>query len=347
MLAKKLMPVLAVLSILALVLTSCTAVQTTAAGGAAAGAAAAAPAADGKWCADTKIRFFAGGEAGDAFASIVYKGAQEAQKDTGANVEYVFSGWQVEKMVQQLREAIAAKPDGIAMMGHPGDDALLPLAEEAQKAGILMMYQNVDVPKVREQFGGGYVGANLAPQGEALGKEAVKRFGLKQGDQAIVYGAWGQPGRFIREEGTAKALEDAGLKVERIVAPPEWSTDPNQMIPNLSAALLKLPDTKLIVYPGGQLLGAVPSFMEALKKKPGDVVNIGFDTSPAVIDGFSKGYVQLTADQQPFLQGYMPILSLCLTKKYGLAPMNLDTGAGFVDAQNYQSVADWATKGYR
>ena len=40
--------------------------------------------------------------------------------DTGAQVDYVFSGWDAEKMVQQLREAVAAKPDGIAMMGHPG-----------------------------------------------------------------------------------------------------------------------------------------------------------------------------------------------------------------------------------
>ena len=50
------------------------------------------------------------------------------------------------KMTQQLREAIASQPDGIAMMGHPGDAAIMPLAEEAAAAGIKMMYQNVDVP---------------------------------------------------------------------------------------------------------------------------------------------------------------------------------------------------------
>ena len=67
------------------------------------------------------LRFFAGGAEGDAFASIVYNGAVQAAHDLGANVEYVFSGWKAETMVQQLREAIAAKPDGIAMMGHPGE----------------------------------------------------------------------------------------------------------------------------------------------------------------------------------------------------------------------------------
>jgi simple sugar transport system substrate-binding protein len=302
---------------------------------------------EGKWCAGVTIRFFVGGEAGDAFASIVYKGAQAATADLGPKVDFVFSGWQVDKMVSQLRDAVAAKPDGIAMMGHPGDDAIMPLAEEASKAGILMMYQNVDVPKVRAKFGGGYIGANLEPQGRALAAEALRTLKIGQGDHAIVFGAWGQPGRFIREEGTAKALEEAGLTVDRIASGPEIASDPDKLTPLLSAAFLKHPETKLFVYAGGQQLGNVQNYMEAINKKPGEVYNIGFDTSPQVIDAFKKGYVQITSDQQPFLQGYLPIESLCLTKVYGLAPLTFDTGAGFVDQNNYQTVADLATKGYR
>ena len=181
-----------------------------------------------------------------------------------------------------------------------------------------MMYQNVDVPKVRAKYGGGYVGADLTPQGRALGAEAIRQFGLKSGDKAIVFGAWDQPGRYLREEGTAKYLEEQGLIVNRITGKPEWASDPNLLIPSLSAAVLKDPETKVIVYSGGQQLGAVPAYMDAIKKKPGEIINIGFDTSPAVIDGFKKGFVQLTSDQQPFLQGYMPILSLALSKMYGL-----------------------------
>lgn len=302
---------------------------------------------EGKWCSGVTIRFFNGGDAGDAFASIVYKGAQAATADLGPKVDFVFSGWQVDKMVNQLRDAIAAKPDGIAMMGHPGDDAIMPLAEEASKAGILMMYQNVDVPKVRAKFGGGYIGANLDPQGRALAAEALRTLKIGKGDYAIVFGAWGQPGRFIREEGTAKALEEAGLTVDRIASGPEIASDPDKLTPLLSAAYLKRPETKLFVYAGGQQLGNVQNYMDAINKKPGEVYNIGFDTSPQVIDAFKKGYVQITSDQQPFLQGYLPIESLCLTKVYGLAPMNLDTGNGFVDQNNYQAVADMAVKGYR
>ena len=102
-----------------------------------------------QWCSDLHIRYFVGGAEGDAFASIVLRGAQAAEADLGPTVDYIFSGWDGERMTQQLREAVAAQPDGIAMMGHPGDDAIMALAEEASEAGILMMYQNVDVPLVR------------------------------------------------------------------------------------------------------------------------------------------------------------------------------------------------------
>lgn len=299
------------------------------------------------WYEGVKIRYFVGGDGGDAFSSILYRAAQMAEADLGADVEYIFSGWTPQKMIDQLSEAIAAKPDGIAMMGHPGDDAIMPLAEKAAEAGVLMMYQNVDVPKVRAKFGGGYVGAILDPQGRALAAEAIRQLGLKAGDKAIVLGPWAQPGRYIREEGVALGLEEAGLVVDRIEAVPEWAADPSLAIPVLTAAFLKNPDTKMIVHPGGQQLGATEIYMEAIGKKPGEVYNIGFDTSAAVIDGFKKGYIQLTSDQQPFLQGYMPILNLCEMKVFGLGGLFIDTGAGFVDQSNYEAVADLATKGYR
>jgi simple sugar transport system substrate-binding protein len=116
------------------------------------------------WGSGVHIRFFAGGNAGDLFASIVFNGAKQAETDLGPTVDYIFSGWDVSMMTDQLRQAIATQPDGIAMMGHPGDDALLPLAQQARDAGILMEYQNVDLPKVRQAFGGGYIGADLTPR---------------------------------------------------------------------------------------------------------------------------------------------------------------------------------------
>jgi simple sugar transport system substrate-binding protein len=324
-----------------------TVVALAASGIVAAHSAASAEALRDNWCSSVKIRFFAGGAEGDSFASIVYNGAVQAAKDTGAQVDYVFSGWSSEKMVQQLREAVAAAPQGIAMMGHPGNAAILPLAEEASKAGIKMMYQNVPVDEAVAKFGGGYVGAQQNPQGRALGEEAVRRFGLKEGDVAIVLSDWSQEERAQRELGTIQAFEAHGLKVVKLQAPQELGTDPNSGIPVITAAITANPDVKLIAYPGGQPLGNAQTYMEAAGKKPGDIINIGFDTSPQIIDAFKGGWVQLTSDQQPFLQGYMPVLSLCQQVVYGLGAINVDTGAGFVTPDNYQAVADLAKEGLR
>ncbi len=316
------------------------------------GVAGAAQAADGqalrdKWCSTAHIRFFVGGAEGDAFGTIVYNGARQAAADTGAQVDYVFSGWQNEKMTQQLREAVAAHPDGIAMMGQPGEAAILPLAEQAAKAGIKMMYQNVPVPAAVDKVGGGYVGAQQEPQGHALGVEIVRRFGMKKGDVAIVHGGFDDSIRAARELGTANALEEAGVKVVKLNAPPEWTSDPNLAIPVITASIQANPTTKLIVYPGGQELGNAATYMKAVGKKPGEIINVGFDTSPQIVEMFKDGWVQLAADQQPFQQGYLPILSLCEQIVYGLAPINVDTGAGFVTPDNYKAVADLAKEGLR
>jgi simple sugar transport system substrate-binding protein len=310
------------------------------------GAAAAGPVRD-KWCKDVHLRFFVGGAEGDAFGTIVFNGARQAQADTGAQVDFVFSGWNIERMVQQLREAVASRPDGIAMMGHPGDASIMPLAEQAAKAGIKMMYQNVPVPKVTAAFGGGYVGAQQEPQGRALGTEAVKLGGLRAGDTVIMLGPFNLENRGARERGAVKVLEETGIKVVRIDTVPEWAADPNLALPVITAAILNNPSVKAIGYPGGQLLGNVPTYMQAAKKKPGDIFNFGFDTSPQIVEAFKAGWVQLAADQQPFQQGYLPVLNLCAQVVYGLSPINVDTSAGFVTVSNYKAVGALASEGLR
>jgi simple sugar transport system substrate-binding protein len=300
-----------------------------------------------KWCKGVHLRFFVGGAEGDSFGTIVYNGAKQAERDLGPTVDYIFSGWDVERMTQQLREAIAVKPDGIAMMGHPGDAALMPLAEEAAAAGIKMMYQNVPVPKVIAKFGGGYIGPQVAQLGRALGAEVVKRAALKPGDVAFMQGPFENENRGARERGTVAALEEAGVKVIKINSQPGWAADPNLALPIITAALARYSEVKAVGYGGGQMLGNVPAFMQAAGKKPGEIFNFGVDTSPQVVEGFKGGWVQLAADQQPFMQGYFPILGLCQQIVYRFTPISLDTGAGFVTPDNYKEIAKLATEGVR
>ena len=154
--------------------------------------AMAAQAQQAGWCAGQNLIVFSGGPAGGTFNSIIDKGATQAAMDTGANVQIIYSEWNFELMVTQFRDMIGQAPDGIAMMGHPGDAALMPLAEEAEAAGIKVMYMNVDVPEVRARFGSGFVGASLYQQGEALAAETLRLAGdrLQPGQTAIIMSRW-------------------------------------------------------------------------------------------------------------------------------------------------------------
>ncbi len=101
------------------------------------GAATSAYATDptAKWCQGVKIAAFPGGPQGGVFANNVYNGYRQAELDLGPSVTYYFSNWDPNKMLTQLQQAIATKVDGVAFMGHPGDDATDPLDRQGLRSG--------------------------------------------------------------------------------------------------------------------------------------------------------------------------------------------------------------------
>jgi len=157
-----------------------------------------APAQNKGWASNVRIVFFPGGPQGGVFAVNVYNGAVQAASDLGCKVNYVWSNWDPQQMIQQFREAMATKPDGIAIMGHPGDAAFDTLIDQAEKQGIIVTSQNTTLDKAEAKYapkGFGYVGAENYPAGHALGAQAVKTFNLKSGDRAMVWGLLEQPAR--------------------------------------------------------------------------------------------------------------------------------------------------------
>ena len=339
---------LAVLVIAALLLQACTAV--TPAGTAGAGAAAPAAADAGKWCKDAKITFFPGGPAGGVFANNVYNGAKQAEADLGPKVTYVFSDWDPQKMIQQFQEAVATKPDGIAVMGHPGDEGFDPLITDAEAQGIIVTSQNTELPNMMAQFQGngfGYVGAVNYTAGYNLGKEAVKRFDLKSGDLAMVWGLLSQPSRGERTKGVIDALEEAGLTVDYNEIDAATNKDPAAGSPTFTGYVSSHPDVKLIVTDHGAVTATTEKFLKDAGKGPDDISMAGFDLSPATLAAIRGGWTDLVIDQQPWLQGYLPILQICLTKTYGFSGLMVDTGAGFADKNNVEFLAPFVEKEIR
>jgi len=294
------------------------------------------------WCQGVKIVFFPGGPAGGVFANNVYNGAMQAALDTGADVDYVFSDWDPQKMIQQFKEAAAMKPAGIAIMGHPGEDAFEPLVKDAEANGILVTSMNTSLPRIQDAYaanGFGYVGQDLYGSGNALGKEAVKRFGLKEGDSAMVWGLLSQPGRGQRTQGVIDALEEAGVKVDYLEIDSATNADPAAGTPTFAGYVAAHPEVKLVVTDHGGLTATLETYLKAAGKGPDDVYGAGFDMSPATLAAIRGGWTDLVIDQQPWLQGYEGVLQICLSKVYGFSGLTIDTGGGFADKDNIEFLA--------
>ncbi len=306
--------------------------------------------AEGKHFEDVSIVFFPGGNEGGAFASVVYRGAKAAEEDLGPKVDYVWSGWLPDKMVAQFKDAVARRPDGIAIMGHPGVAAFAPLVDEARAKGIIVTSQNTTLPAIEDKYkdtGFGYVGQELYPSGVMLAKGAAKRAGLKKGDRAMVWGLLGQETRGLRTKGCIDALEEMGVEVDYVEISDTINSDPAAGIPVAASYIAAHPDVKMIITDHGGLTATLGTYLKNANKKPGDIFGAGFDLSPATTSAIKEGWVGAVLDQQPWLQGYLPILQICLAKKYGFAGLHIDTGAAIIDATNIDFVAPLAEQGIR
>jgi simple sugar transport system substrate-binding protein len=309
-----------------------------------------APAAGTNWCSGTKIVFFPGGAPGGGFETVVYNGALAAAADTGADVQYLWSNWDPATMISQFQQAVATKPNGIAIMGHPGDTAFDPLIDDAESQGIIVTSMNTQLPLAQAKYapnGFGYAGAILYNAGYALGQEAVKRSGVKAGDKAFLWGLLSQAGRGERTKGVKDALEKAGLTVIYQEIDDATNADAAAGIPVFTGIISANPDIKLMVTDHGNLTGTVQSFLEAAGKKPGDIYAAGFDMSGNAVTAIQNGWLQLVIDQQQYLQGYFGVLQICLTHNYGFSGLQIDTGAGFADKSNIDQLAPLVAKQIR
>jgi simple sugar transport system substrate-binding protein len=302
----------------------------------------AAPAQEGKWCSGTNIVFFPGGAPGGPFETVVYNGAVAAAADLGPNVEYVWSDWNPEQMVSQFSEAMATNPDGIAVMGHPGDEAFGPLVDEAEANGIIVTSMNTQLAGLQGKYasnGFGYVGAILYDAGWALGKESIARAGLAAGDKAFVWGLLAQAGRGERTRGIVEALEDGGIEVIYQEIDDATNADAAAGVPIFVGVMSANPDIKLVVTDHGNLTGTQQTFFESAGLAPDAVFGAGFDLSIATVEAIRGGWTDLVIDQQQWLQGYLAVLQICLTHNFAFTGLHIDTGAGFAHADNVELLA--------
>jgi simple sugar transport system substrate-binding protein len=273
-----------------------------------------------------------GGNAGDGATLARQTGAEQAAAALGVTLKEQFSAWAPETMINQFKEAVAAKPNCIEIMGHPGATAFHDLVKGAVEQGIVVTDGNSPMTSLQTEFGTkgfGYAGVDLYAGG-SLTAQAMLTHGLKAGDQAMVYGVFSQAERGQSEKGLADTLEKAGLKVDRLEITQEVNSDTSLGVPILAAYVQAHPDLKAIGTQHGGVTGTLEEVLKKAGKKPGDIVVGGIDLGPATITGLKSGYVSATLDQLLYLQGFVPVVQCVMTAKYKMPGLSLNTGAGVV-----------------
>ena len=290
-----------------------------------------------------------GGNAGDGATLARQTGAAQAAAAFGVDLKEQFSAWAPETMINQFKEAVAAKPDCIEIMGHPGSAAFHDLVKGAVDQGIVVTVGNSPMTDLQTEFGSmgtGYAGVNLYDGGKLTAEHMIAQ-GLKSGDEAMVYGVFSQAERGQSEKGLADTLEAAGLKVDRLEITQEVNSDASLATPVLVAYIQSHPELRAIGTQHGSITGQLAEVLEKAGKKPGDIIVGGIDLAPATIDGLKSGYVSATLDQLLYLQGFMPVLQCVLTKKYKMPGLAINTGAGTVTPQSIDSLVELIDEGIR
>ncbi len=297
-----------------------------------------------------KVWFDSGGPVGGPYNTIVANGAKQAATDLGCELTLVYSDWSPEKMIENFKNGLAMNPDGMVIYGSPGDDAYEPLVREAIDRGIVVTAIDTELPRLQPMFqskGFGYVGPDGWKQGEDLAKEILRRGDFKEGDRAFVWGLKRLENRGRRARAIIKTLEDAGLKVDYLEISPEVDKDTALGTPIITGYLSSNPDCKLMIMDHGALTSQVGNYLRAAGVKPGEIFAAGFSLSPATATAIEEGYLTLVSEHQPYLLGYLSVLQVVQTKKYGFGGLVVDTGGGFVSAENVDKIAPLAAQGIR
>jgi len=304
------------------------------------------------WAADKQLVIYiqCGGTQGDGATLARTNGARAAAAANGVKLIEQYSKWDQATMIDQFKQALAANPDGIAIMGHPGEPAFAALVDQAEAQGIVITSGNNPLPTLEAKYqtkGFGYAGADLYMGGFVTGQAMVKAGNLKAGDKALVYDIWHEEGRSRSSQGVFDALTKAGLKVDKLDVSAAVNSDSSLAIPILTAYLQAHSDLKAIGTQHGAVTAILPKVLQAAGKKPGEIVCGGIDLSPATVSAIQGGWITASFDQVLYLQGYLPVLQIVLTKKYMIPGLHIDTGVGTVTPLNVGTIKPLIDQGIR
>jgi len=237
------------------------------------------------------------------------------------------------EMVSYLNTAIAAKANGIATTVITATSFTTPV-KNAMDAGIPVISYNADgvVTNGVPDIGTNrlcYVGQALYNSGVAMGNR-IKSLISTPGEVVIFIATPGSGNIQPRYDGAVSVLKPAGFTVKQAATGALTSGEGAAEKAFLTGAKATLKGAFAVDAGSTQFLG--PSLASVGLKIPAG----GFDLTPGTLAAINSGQVNFTIDQNPYLQGFLPVMYLYLFNLTGglVAPPNTDTGLTFVTKSN-------------
>ena len=276
------------------------------------------------------------GKQGDSFWDIVKKGAEAAGKAQCVKVTYQGQG-DPQAQSQAIDSAVAQKVDGLVVsMANP--DGVKDSVEAAVGAGIPVVTINSGEAESASFGALEHVGQSEGAAGEGAGQELAKA-GVKN-VLCVIHEA-GNIGLEQRCQGAAKTLggtvSNLQVDVSNLAEAQATMTTALRADPSVDGVL---------TLNNGVGSAAVKAVADA--KSSAKIAT--FDVDADVVKSVQAGDILFAVDQQPYLQGYLPVVFLTLYRDNGDTVGGgrpVLTGPGFVTKDNADQVAEYAARGTR
>lgn len=269
---------------------------------------------------------------------VVERGMRDAAAALNVDADLVgVPGFDIDELIGLVRSAVQDGVDGIGLnVFHP--TVLAGVIGEARAAGVPVVAFNIDAAKT----GSGnlsYIMQDFFASGMVLGRRAAAS--VADGEHIII--GMHDDGVGALEEraaGIEAGLASRSLVFTRVVT----GRAPARGAEILDEALLRLRARAILGT--GQPDTEAAGLVARAGRKHG-LYAAGFDLSPGIVDLIAEGHLDCVIDQQPYTQGFYPIVQLTLYRRFGLMPSSLNAGAAIVDRQNVERVRQLSKQSIR
>jgi simple sugar transport system substrate-binding protein len=252
-------------------------------------------------------------------------GAEDACALLGCSYQWTGSEKSIATdMVNSFNTAISAGVDGIACC-LVDQAAFNAPTDKALQAGIPVVSYNADTTGNKRLC---YIGQDLFVSGKGLGQRIVEL--VPEGDVVGFIATPGQLNIQPRLDGAKAAIKESGKNIT--LAEVSSGAALNDEVSAVEAYYTGHPDVKGMFAVDAGSTAAVAKTMAGHQLQSKGVHAGGFDLLPTTLEAISKGDLDFTIDQQPYLQGFYTVMVLFLYKISGglTGPADINTGLNFI-----------------